>query len=84
LALNDRYELEILNDKLNAYERAIEKGDCIDVIHEGPIIYSFKNKQKDNKIVLNNKKNIKFDISFLSKFLSKIFSPKIVEIRNEK
>jgi hypothetical protein len=84
LALNDRYELEILNDKLDTYERAIERGDCIEIINEGPIIYSFKNNQKDNKIVLNNKKNIKFDISFLSKFLSKIFSPKIVEIRNEK
>jgi hypothetical protein len=76
--LNDIYELNLIRQKLDAYERAIEKGQCsYGSSSEGISLI------KNQVIVVESKKEQNKSFNFFA-LLKNMFKPRIVEIKNEK
>jgi len=76
--LNDIYELNLIRQKLDAYERAIEKGQCsYGGGSEGISLI------KNQVIVVESKKEQNKSFNFFA-LLKNMFKPRIVEIKNEK
>jgi hypothetical protein len=78
--LNDLYELNLILQKLDAYERAVLKGECSSGGGGSPGKVSLIENQV---IVVESKKGQKKSFNFFAS-LKNLFAPKIVEIRNEK
>ena len=76
--LNDLYELELILQKLDAYERAIEKGEC-----SGEATSENISLIKNQVIVVESKNKENKSFNFLAS-LKNLFKPKLVEIKNEK
>ena len=76
--LNDLYELDLILQKLDAYERAIAKGECSGEIPSGNIALI-----KNQVIVVESKNKENKSFNFLAS-LKNLFKPKLVEIKNEK
>ena len=77
--LNDSYELDLIAQKLDAYERAIERGECLPKNGSSGGVSLIKNQV----IVVENKKEKNKSFNLFAS-LKNMFAPKIVEIRNEK
>jgi hypothetical protein len=76
--LNDLYELDLILQKLDAYERAVLKGECSSGSSSSGVSLI-----KNQVIVVESKKEQKKSFNLFAS-LKNLFAPKIVEIRNEK
>jgi hypothetical protein len=77
--LNDLHELGVILQRLEAYKRAVEKGECTSTESTPPSVSFIKNQV----IVVKSKKEPNKPLNFFA-LLKNLFKPKIVEIRNEK
>jgi hypothetical protein len=77
--INDSYELDLIAQKLEAYERAIERGECLPKNGYSGGVSLIKNQV----IVVENKKEKNKSFNLFAS-LKNMFAPKIVEISNEK
>jgi DUF438 domain-containing protein len=77
--LNDLHELSLILQRLEAYKRAVEKGECTSTESTSPSVSFIKNQV----IVVKSKKEPNKPLNFFA-LLKNLFKPKIVEIRNEK
>ena len=79
--LNDLYEANLVEQRLEAYQRAIENGMCSSSSREEQegSVHLIKNQT----IVIESKKRQNRSYNFLALFKN-LFQPKVVEIRNEK
>lgn len=76
--LNDAYQLQLILQKLDAYERLAQRGGCSTSPPPGISLLN-----KNQVIVVESKKPEIKSINFLA-LVKKLFQPKLVEIRNEK
>jgi len=77
--LNDIYEINLISQKLDVYDRMIARGDCSTQSGGSGKIVLIKNQV----IVVESKKEQTKSSNFFALFKN-LFEPKIVEIRNEK
>ena len=75
---NDLYELDLILQKLDVYERAIESGECSEETLLGNIALI-----KNQVIVVESKNKENKSFNFMVS-LKNLFKPKLVEIKNEK